>query len=190
MPPRETGLLSDVPPPPAPAMAPPSTDLALATQLAQAAEQRAVAHYKSLVAGYYSAILKMANGGQPDADETARFQRALHLLRKSPQAIEQDLREARRILAAKAWLTSHSESDTRREIGIVAQKIAGYDGEIRDAISRVRSKAAPAHARLAELQRLEFSFPTNQAQARGWDHYIEGRFEPDPQVLDRIRGAM
>ncbi|MCL5769946.1 MAG: hypothetical protein M1588_01320 [Planctomycetes bacterium] len=134
--------------------------------------------------------MKMAGGAELDPDETPAFQRSLHLLRKSPQAIALDLSEGRKILAAKKWLSTYDAIKNKKELTAAATRIAEFDEQLRRVIGDIRNEAAPYHTKVTELQRNEFSVTHNAATARGWDHWLEGRFEPDPQALDRIRGAV
>ena len=187
---RETGLMMDAPPGPAPALVEPPPDFQLAQRLVQNTAAAITRKCKEAVRVYYETLLKLAAGETTEDSLGDDFQRAIGLLRKSPGQIQADISEARKIISAKQWLSSHEEQSVKREITAVATKIAGYDKEIHDTIARVRSRAAPHHARLAELQRIEMSFTNNQYQAKAWDRWLEGRFEPAPETLDRIRNAL
>ena len=187
---RETGLMTDIPPSPEAVPVQPAPDFQLAARLVRDAEQRAVARYKNLVQAYYANLLRLASGEIAEEALPPDFQRAIALLRKSPSQIQADISESRRIVGAKAWLSTYDAAKNKAELTSVATQISKYDAEIQREIARIRSAAAPFHTKVAELQRAEFAVTHNTHQARSWDHWLEGRFEPDPQVLDRLKAAI
>ena len=188
--PRTPGVFTDCPPGPRPVPVEPPADLKLAQRLVADAEAKAVASYKSLVASYYRGVLKMAAGEQLTGDETSTFQRAIHLLRKSQAHIAADLGEARKILAAQKWLSNYDPKRNQTELNTAATKIAGFDAELQREIARIRSAAAPFHKRVEELQRVEFSVTGNTYQAKTWDRWLSGNFQPDGELLDRVRNSL
>ena len=187
---RETGIFSDHPPGPPPLRAEPPPDFKLAARLVRDAEQRAVTRYTTIIGTYYASLLRLASGEVAEETLPPDFQRAVAVLRKSPGQIQADISEARKILAAQQWLAKYDPVKNKAELASVAAKISAYDAEIQREIARIRSAAAPFHKRAEELQRVEFSVTNNTYAAKAWDRWLEGRFEPDPEALDRIRGAM
>ena len=187
---KETGILVDYKPTPPPPPLPPTPDFQLAQRLVQSTEAVVTARWKNAVKLYYENLLKLASGEVAEENLGERVQSAVALLRKTPQAIALDLSEARSIVSARRWLASHDENVIKAQIVTEAQTIAKFDSQLQNAISQLRSRAAPHHARLGELQAVERGFIVNAATARGWDHWIEGRFEVSPENLDRARAAL
>jgi hypothetical protein len=185
----KTGLLTDVPPGPPPVVVPPTPDFQLAARLAQGVHDAAVSRWKLATKVYYAGLLALASGEKTEETLGEDFQNAVGLLRKTPEAIAADLAEARTIVSARRWLTEHDESKVRSQIATEARSIAQFDAQLQNAIAQIRSRAAPHHARLAELQAVERGFTNNAATARSWDHWIAGAFEVSPETLDRARSS-
>ncbi len=188
--PRTPGVFTDCPPGPAPALVQPPPDFQLAQRLVQRTTDAITGKCKAAVKMYYSSLLQLAAGETTEENLPPDFQQAIALLRKSPAQLQGDLAEARRIVGAKAWLARYDPAKNKAELTAAATRIAEFDEQLRREIARIRSAAAPFHERVGELQRAQFSLATNAAQARGWDHWLEGRFEPAPEILDRLRNSL
>ena len=185
-----TGLLTDSPPPPPPVPVVPPPDFRRATELVADAEKAVVLQYKTLVRIYHASVLKLAGGGELDPAEVPEFERSVRLLKKTPEAIASDMAEGRRILAAKAWLGSYDERKNEAAIETEAATITQFDSQLQREISRVRSAAAPHHARLEQLLRNRLAVTNNSYAARSWDDLLSGDFKPDARDLDRIRSSL
>lgn len=135
--------------------------------------------YQGATREYYGACLRLARGETLTDDEAVGFRGAAVVLgHQSPAQIGLDIAEAKRIIQAQKWLQEHAHDAV--EAAKLREEIAGYERELQDYLGRIRSRAAPAHERLAKLNSLIHASIDYRRVADAWSALLAGDVLPPP----------